>query len=255
MRKLFVLPEFALLALAFVLFMKTEVSGDGISAHGRLSVKGAFLVDGDFNIVHLRGMSSHGLTWYPLYINQRSLGDLRSRGANLFRAAMYTDGDKIGGYASKEKYAGQFNKSMIYLAVESALAQDMYVIADWHILGDGNPLTHADKAAEFFGELSARYKDEPGVLYEICNEPNGDTAWGDIAAYAQRIITIIRKNSPDSVIIVGTPKYSQDIYSAMQAPLDFKNIMYAYHFYTGQENDVIQPLRDAASAGMPVFVT
>jgi aryl-phospho-beta-D-glucosidase BglC (GH1 family) len=167
---------------------------------------------------------------------------------------MYTDGGHAGGYMSGDTYVARFNKVMLYLAVENALAHDMYVIADWHILYDNNPLFGVNEAAVFFDELSKRYGNNPGVLYEICNEPNGATTWWDIVQYANVVIPVIRKNAPKSIIIVGTPNYSYDIYSAIASPLPFENVMYTFHFYTGLLQ-FKEPLEAAIKAGTPVFVT
>ena len=38
---------------------------DGIKVHGQLLVKGTQLTDASGNPVQLRGMSSHGILWYP----------------------------------------------------------------------------------------------------------------------------------------------------------------------------------------------
>jgi endoglucanase len=58
----------------------------------------------------------------------------------------------------------------------------MYVIVDWHILSDGNPLANEDAAKAFFAEVSERYKGSPNVIYEICNEPNGGARGRDTSA-------------------------------------------------------------------------
>ena len=55
-------------------------------------------------------------------------------GINLFRIAMYTEEN---GYI--------YNKSLknkVEEIVENAKKLDMYVIIDWHILSDGDPLMH-----------------------------------------------------------------------------------------------------------------
>ena len=133
----------------------------------------------------------------------------------------------------------------------------MYVIIDWHILNDSNPQTNKAEAKAFFEEMSKKYKNYDNVLYEICNEPNGGASWdGDIKPYAEEIIPIIRNNSPDSVIIVGTPTWSQDIDKAAANPLKEKNVLYALHFYAATHTDWLrQRLTDCYNKGLPVFVS
>ncbi len=228
--------------------------GNGVRANGRLGVRGTQLVNQSGNPIQLRGMSSHGLNWFPEYINARAMLDIKARGANLFRAAMYADSVQGGYNAGGE--ARIINKLFTFMAVENALAVDMYVIVDWHILKDENPLRTVDSAVAFFEEISYRYKDEPGVIYEICNEPNGATTWRDIVLYAERVIPAIRKHNSDAVILVGTPNFSSDLESARQAPLDFSNIMYSYHLYTGiSAHNYERDIGDALTAGLPVFVS
>ena len=77
----------------------------------------------------------------------------------------------------------------------------MYVIVDWHILEDNDPNINIDKAKAFFEMISSEYSSVPNIIYEICNEPNGDTDWNDVYGYSEQIIKIIRKNNPDSLIL------------------------------------------------------
>ncbi len=226
----------------------------GVKANGRLTVAGGRLLNQRGETVQLRGMSSHGLTWYPQYINARALNSLKERGANLFRAAMYAD-SLHGGYNENDQ-SRTLNKLFLFMAVENSLANDMYVIIDWHLLKDETPLLNVDRAVEFFEEMSFRYWEEAGVIYEICNEPNGATTWEDIRDYADRVIPAIRKNAPEAVILVGTPKFSSDLRSAREAPITEENIMYSYHMYTGQSDyEWEAELGAMLEAGLPVFVS
>jgi len=229
-----------------------EPPSGGISAHGWLSVDGVELRDESGKTAVLRGMSSHGISWYPRYLNGGAMQTLREYGANLFRVAVYTEPE--GAYLDDPARSLDY----LYMGIESALAADMYVIVDWHILKDGDPNAYADEAEDFWREISARYADEPGVIYEICNEPNGDTGWDDVKAYAQRVIPVIRSNSPKSLILVGTPGYCTDFTGPLKDPLAFDNIMYAMHRYVDISAD--EPcgpsqLTGLLAAGLPVFVT
>ncbi len=231
-----------------------DVSAGGVAANGQLSVKDGRLVNRHGQPVQLRGMSSHGLMWYPAYVNAQAMLTIKKRGANLFRAAMYTDHDS-GGYNGGDR-ARIFNKLMMFMAVENALACDMYIIVDWHLLKEENPLKTVDSAVSFFDEMAYRYRHEPGVIFEICNEPNGPTTWDDIRAYADQVIPVIRKHSPKAVIVVGTPEFSSDLRSVRRAPLSHNGVMYAYHFYTGHKKYYYkEEITAMLEAGLPVFVS
>lgn len=223
------------------------------SSAGALQVNGAQLCDSKGKPVQLRGVSTHGLAWYPQYVNQEFFTELRQDwNANVVRLALYTA--ESGGYCTDGDQEQLFD--LIEAGVTYATEADLYVIVDWHILNDNNPLTHQDEAADFFSRLLAQLGDQDNVLYEICNEPNGGTTWEDIAAYAQDIIPIIRAHDPDAIIIVGTPTWSQEIDKAQVAPLEFDNIMYTLHFYAAtHKDDLRQRLKTAVEDGFPVFVT
>ncbi len=217
----------------------------GVSENGALRVEGTQLVNERGETVVLHGMSSHGLQWFPDFATENAIKATAERGANLFRCAMYT---AEGGYLSDSSV-----KNTLINAVDSAVRQDMYVIIDWHILSDGNPLDNADAAAEFFAEMADRYGDNPAVLYEICNEPNGNVTWSDdVKPYAERIIRVIRERS-DGIILVGSPTWSQDLHEAAGNPLEGVNIMYTCHFYAGTHTGWLR--QRIAESGLPVFVS
>lgn len=228
--------------------------GDGVSVNGWLRVSGGGLVNQEGQPVQLRGMSSHGLQWFPEYTNARALQTIGAYGANLFRVAMYADSSE-GGY-NESADAARRNKAWMYAAVENALAADLYVIVDWHILKDKNPLHTLDAAVSFFGEISSQYSQEPGVIYEICNEPNGETTWEDVFRYAEKVIPVIRNNSPHAIVIVGTPKFSTDLRPALEKPLPFANVMYTLHAYTGHvDKNFERIVTEFLQAKMPIFIT
>ena len=199
--------------------------------------------------VVLHGMSSHGLQWFGNFASSGAIGATASYGANLFRAAMYT---AENGYLSDK--TGMYAR--LCAAVDAAIARNMYVIIDWHILSDANPRSHQGEAKAFFKKVSARYAGTPNVLYEICNEPNGGTSWKDVKTYAEAVIPVIRNNSPRAVILVGTPTWSQDVDLAAADPLSFGNIMYVCHFYAGTHFAFLrEKVSTALSKGAPIFVT
>lgn len=228
----------------------SEAVRGGVSENGWLQVKGTQLCNEKGEAVVLRGMSTHGMQWYGQYANSQSIRNTADWGANLFRVAMYTG---EGGYLNNPESM----KKKVMDAVDAAIASDLYVIIDWHILSDGNPMSHVEEAKTFFGEMAGRYGDNPAVLYEICNEPNGGATWTeDVKPYAQAVIPVIRERAPKSVILVGSPTWSQDIHLAAQSPLEGENLMYTLHFYAGTHGaDLRRRIDHVLAAGLPVFVS
>ena len=230
------------------------VGNNGVAAHGQLKVSGTQLTDKDNNPVVLKGMSSHGLAWFPQFTNKYSVNKTKEYGANVFRAAMYTE--EYGGYTTGAEFKAKAEE-LLCGAVDTAIGLDMYAIIDWHILSDGSPSRHKAEAAEFFDKISKKYAGNPAVIYEICNEPNGASWSGDIKPYANEIIPIIRKNSPNAVIIVGTNTWSQDVDEASKDRLQFDNVMYSLHFYAGTHklDNFKNKIETALGNGCAIFVT
>ena len=231
-----------------------EREDSGGTASGALSVKGTQLVDSAGNPVQLRGISTHGLAWFPDYVNGDCIRQLKEEwGMNVFRLAMYT--------AESRGYCTGGNrddlKALVRDGVEYATDCGMYVIIDWHILSDGNPNIYIDEAKAFFEEMSREYADYTNVFYEICNEPNGGTSWSDVKAYAEQVIAVIRENDEDGIILVGTPNWSQYVEQAAADPItDYSNIMYTLHFYAATHTDSLRAsMVSAIESGLPVFVS
>jgi len=103
--------------------------------HEKPYVSGANLVDKDGNKLQLYGMSTHGIAWYPDYVNFETFKTLHDDWkTNCIRLAMYTA--ESGGYCSggdKENL-----KKIIKKGVDAAIQLGMYVIIDWHVLNE-NP--------------------------------------------------------------------------------------------------------------------
>lgn len=222
----------------------------GVSQNGRLRVIGTQLCNEKGEAVVLRGMSSHGLQWYGNFASEEAIAATAEYGANVFRLAMYT---AEGGYLSDP----QAMKEKVTKGVEAAVGCDMYVIIDWHILSDGDPMSHVAEAESFFAEMAEKYKDQPAVIYEICNEPNGGVTWqGNIKPYAERVVAAIRAHDKNGVILIGSGTWSQDVHTAAVDPVKGDNLMYTCHFYAGTHGGWLRERIDGAiKAGLPIFVS
>lgn len=250
---------FKTLLLTVILSIVTSVlvvipgsaSSDFVATHGQLQVIGNQLCNQYGQPIQLRGMSSHGLQWYPQFVNYDSLKTLRDDwGMTVFRAAMYTD--------SKGYIHNPSVKNKVIEAVEICIDLGIYVIIDWHILEDGDPNMYKNQAKDFFNEMSSRFGNYPNVIYEICNEPNGwGVSWdGQIKPYAEEVIPVIRANDPDGIVLVGTSMWSQDIHNAADNPLRFDNVMYTLHFYSGTHGHELRSRIDyAMSKNAAIFVS
>lgn len=231
---------------------KTE-GGTPVANHGKLSVKGTNLVDKNGKNFQIKGVSTHGIQWFPEYVNEDAFKTIRDEwGANCIRLAMYTDESGYCNGGDKASIKQTVNDGVSY-----ATDLGMYVIIDWHILHDLDPNKYKTEAISFFDEMSKKYKDYDNVIYEICNEPNGGTTWSQVKSYAEEVIPVIKANNPDAIIIVGTPTWSQDVDQAAKDPIKgYTNIMYTIHFYAAtHKDDLRNKMSSAIASGLPIFCT
>ncbi|GAF05695.1 cellulase family glycosylhydrolase [Saccharicrinis fermentans] len=220
-----------------------------VVANGKLSVSGVNMVNANGTPVQLRGMSSHGPQWFGKCYNFNSINTLTTDwGIDIFRLAMYVEEN---GYTTNPDYWKQWIDYMVDICEQHGI----YCLIDWHILTPGDPNTNLAIAKDFWDYMSKKHSGKEHVIYEICNEPNG-IEWSRVKEYANEIIPIIRANDPNTIIIVGTPNWCQDVDIAAESPIQGDNIMYSLHFYAGTH---LSWLRDKAmnaiNAGLPIFVT
>lgn len=242
------------IALFFAVIMPAAAAADQAetarpSENGRLHVEGTQLTDEKGEAVQLRGVSTHGLTWYPDFVNEDLFHQVAEDwNGSLVRLAMYAS--VYAGEDKEESYA------LMKKGIDAAVAADMYVLVDWHMLEKGNPNEEAAEAMEFFSRISSEYADCPNLLFEICNEPNGEAEWSDVMTYADQVIPIIRKNIPEAVILVGTPEFDRNLAGAVLRPLAYDNVMYVLHFYAASHHAGLRgELQAAVEAGLPVFIS
>ncbi len=235
-----------------------------VGKHGRLHLakvdgygNAPVIVDQYGKPFQMRGASTHGVQWFPEYINKGAMQTLRDEwGVNLLRMACYVT--QYNGYTQ----GGQsLIDSKIVEGVQAAKELGMYVIVDWHI-HEENPHTTKTVAEQFFKKYATLYKDYDNVIFEICNEPTGVqwyTGGNDLYSYCKDIAGIIRDCGSKALIVCGTNNWSQDVEDVAKKPLKddgFKDIMYTFHFYSGTHyEDKRQKVRTAVAAGTPIFVT
>ena len=232
--------------------IKQVNSSKSVSTNGALRVVNGKIVNKSGEPIQLTGMSTFHIGLGSECYMHEGLESINLYGANLIRDVLYTANTTSGnalGYISDKEY----HKKIFERVISDAISLDMYVLLDWHINVDGNPLTYLDEAKAFFNEMSKKYASTPNVLYEICNEPNGSGGtWKNIKKYANEIIPIIRGNASNQIIVIGTPNYSDDIASAYADPITgYENIMYTYHDYD-RNYTKIQSYIDSK---FPIFMT
>ena len=136
LKKIMVSILICCLLLQLPVFPAYAVSSTPLQTNGQLKVKGTKIVNSSGKTVILKGVSTHGINWFPQYVNKSAFKTLRDQwGVNCIRLAMYTE--EYNGYCSGDNQSEL--KKIIDNGVKYATELGMYVIIDWHILSDGNP--------------------------------------------------------------------------------------------------------------------
>ena len=257
-----------------------------------LTARNARLYDAAGNLVVLQGI----VTWnagvgdFDNYFSIESLKRFCKAGVNCLRVTVQLVGNDGTGYVylfngsprpskygegdirTPEDVQAEMRRKLDH-AIRNATALGMYLIVDWGILG-GNPNQYLQEAKQFFGTLAAAYRENPYVLFEICNEPvatwgrgNGDGE--SVKAYGEEVIRAIRATGSRAIIILapnncGTHLSNRQGDDPIHDPLcdDLAwNVCYTFHCYPANYTYENWPycyawrVRDAVEAGLTVLVT
>jgi endoglucanase len=231
-------------------------AGSPVSIHGQLQVVGTSLRDAAGDLVQLKGVSSMWLNWESKAFaeSKSALTYMRDDWKiSVIRASMGTEAQK--GYLT-----GDANKTAMLTKVETiiqnAIASGVYVLVDWHT---EKAVSQQAESIAFFTALAQKYGKYPNLIWEPYNEPNGVT-WAQIKPYHEAVVDAIRAVDPDNVIVMGTPRWSQDVDVAATDPVSpksgTKNLMYTLHFYACTHQTKFRDKADVAiSKGLALFVT
>ncbi len=219
-----------------------------VSQHGRLQVQGNRIVGAHGRPVSLAGNSFFWSQWMGRFYTAETVAWLKQDwGTTVVRAALGVH--KEDGYLQHPRV----NRNRVTTVVDAAVANDLYVIIDWH---DHHAEEHTAEAAAFFADMAKRYGHLPNVIYEIYNEPLRISWPNTIKPYAEKVIAAIRAHDPDNLIVVGTPSWSQRVDLAAADPIKDPNVAYTLHFYAGTHKaDLRAKAEEALALGAALFVT
>ncbi len=212
--------------------------------------------------VQVRGMSLYwsimeaALDFYTEPAINTMVREMNVEVIRIAEATVESWGDGYMGYGKDPETAQQF----IQQVVDAAIRNDIYVIFDWH---SHTAEKQVDMAGEFFEYVAKTYGHLDNVIFEVYNEPKGSWGlpaaneyWPEIKAYADSMISIIRKYS-DNLIVVGNPFYSQYPNVAIEDPIDDDNVAYTFHYYANSHKASSEGknVEQAMNAGYSVFIT
>lgn len=218
-----------------------------VKQHGKLRVQGTQLVNQKGDPVVLHGMSFGWHNLWPRFYNRGAVAELVEKwNCSVVRASMGIELNGSG-YLKSPKESTKLMENVI----DACIKQGVYVIIDWHV---HNIFT--SEAKMFFAEMSKKYAAYPNIIYEIFNEPDYET-WPEVKKYSEEVIAAIRANDKDNIILVGSPRWNQEVQLPAADPIKgYDNLMYTMHFYAGTHRQWLRDRTDSAMAkGIPIFVS
>ena len=248
MKKLmFILATF----LLFVLPSMAQQIKSPVEINGALRIAGNQMVNKDGIAPQLRGISLSWSLWAGKKYYNTNVVDWLAKDfkISLLRASMGVQPDS--GYLNNRDE----QMRLMTTVIDQSINNGIYVLIDCH---DHNAEQHLEESKTFFAIMAKKYSGKPNVIYEIFNEP-AKQSWDVIKAYSIEIIKTIRQYDSKNVIVVGNPRWDQDVDIAAADPIKgFDNLVYSFHFYASDPNHQEKLRKKAELAmkrGIALFVT
>lgn len=179
--------------------------------------------------VHLRGVSLCSLDWHrPLHLLKEAATEWKP---NIIRLPVQT---KEWKQLKPEKYL----RERLDPAVKICRDEGVYCIIDWHQIGNWNKPENTSDLEEFWKIVAPRYATNTNIIYEVFNEPTspGASTRANWIAFRDRMqvwVDQIRAEAPHTLLLIGSPNWSQLPAFAVEDPVKGKNLAYVMHAYPG----------------------
>lgn len=206
----------------------------------RLSIDGNRFVNPAGETVILRGVA----TADPAALvkrdrwSRRYFEEIRKWNANVVRIPVHPiDWRELG----ETEYLKLLDQAVIW-----AGELDMYVIIDWHSIGNVLTgvyhlpmyITSRDETHRFWFTIAQRYRGVSTIaMYELFNEPTnnrgvmGRLPWSEFKAFLESLIYMIRANDPESLVLVAGFNWGYDLTMIADEPIGFPGVAYCTHPY------------------------
>ena len=173
--------------------------------------------------------------------NKKHFETIKSWGANLIRIPIHPS-------ALRKKGIDGYLK-LLDDAVRWCGELEMYVIIDWHSIGNLKDAkfesdqykTSLEETMQFWKSISEHFAGNPTVaFYEIFNEPStnfgdwGKCTWQQWKTMAERIIDAIYANDKKVIPLVAGFDWAYDLRDVKDNPIDRPGVAYVAHPYPGK---------------------
>ena len=225
-----------------------------------LSVSGRFLRDPQGNNVVLRGVSlidvsvANSRPRNAVTLTNMLTNETDGWYTRVVRFPVYPNAidGQPGWIANPDAY---FNNHLDP-AIQNCISKQIYCIIDWHYISDYTSSTIDTTTRAFWSYVAPRYANTPNVIFELYNEPINPDNWSTWKATAQPWVNLIRSFAPNNLILIGGPRWSQNLSSAASDPFVGSNLVYVAHIYPqhGGQSTWDSWFGNAANS-VPFFIT
>ncbi|MFG6429868.1 glycoside hydrolase family 5 protein [Roseateles sp. LYH14W] len=205
-----------------------------------VKVKGNLLVDDSGRTVVFRGVNiadpdklvKQG-KWSKAHFEAA-----KSFGSNIVRLPVHPIAWRSRG---SENYLKLIDQAVVW-----ANELDLYLIVDWHSMGNPTKelyfhpmyVTSKQETREFWRQIAARYAGIPTIaVYELFNEPTinsgklGEVDWQEWKAFNEELISIIYAHDKGVIPLVAGFNWAYDLSQVAQHPIAREGVAYAIHPY------------------------
>jgi endoglucanase len=233
-----------------------------------ISVRGNEFVNSEGKVVIFRGLaiSDPDKLERQGYWNKRHFEEVKKMGANLVRIPIHP-------IAWRER-TPEVYLSLLDDAVKWCTELELYVIIDWHSIGnlemelfqDPSYETTKKETYEFWRTIAGHFKGNNTVaFYEIFNEPThffgclGSMSWSEWKKINENIINLIRAYDEETIPVVAGFDWAYDLNHIHYDPINAEGIAYTAHPYPFKRKKPWEPKWDEnfgfAKDEYPVIVT
>jgi hypothetical protein len=220
----------------------------------QLSIDGKNIVTENGEIIRLQGVSfsdpdklENDGQW-----NRRYFEEAKDWGCNVVRFAVHPTRLNDRGW---DNYFELMDKG-----VKWAEELGMYVIIDWHSIGNLNTekwfrdiyVTSWDETVRFWERVARHYKGNSTVaIYELYNEPTsqsgelGELSWATWRPTLEKLIDKIHRIDDEKIALVAGMNWGYFLDEVIENPVDRKNVAYCTHPYPQKREQPWEPKWEA----------
>jgi Fe-S cluster assembly scaffold protein SufB len=215
-----------------------------------IKVEGKNLITESGEVIRLKGVSfsdpdklEKNGQW-----NKRYFQEAKNWGCNVVRFAIHPTALNNRGW---EAYF-----DLVDSGVKMATELEMYVIIDWHSIGNLNTekfsnkmyITSMEETVKFWKTVAQKYKGNSTVaVYELFNEPTneggklGELSWETWKPTLEKIVDEITKIDDEKIFLVAGMNWGYFLDEVLENPVDRKNVAYCSHPYPQKREKPWEP--------------